>query len=177
MSVTIGPSSPGMGPRGAIDRFGEKAEGHVLDPRVILRLLVFLRPHWRRMLAAFGLTVVASGLTLAAPFLIKEAIDGPIAQGDLPGLRLLALLMAATFLGLYLAKSFEQYLLSWVGQRVLATMRAQLYRHLQALPLGFHDTHIVGVTVSRVINDVAVINELLSQGLLTVVADTLLLCG
>jgi ABC-type multidrug transport system fused ATPase/permease subunit len=177
MSVTIGPSSPGMGPRGAIDRFGEKAEGHVLDPRVIVRLLVFLRPHWRRMLAAFCLTVVASGLTLAAPFLIKEAIDGPIAQGDLSGLRLLALLMAATFLGLYLAKSFEQYLLSWVGQRVLATMRAQLYRHLQALPLGYHDTHIVGVTVSRVINDVAVINELLSQGLLTVVADTLLLCG
>ncbi|MGC9332672.1 MAG: ABC transporter ATP-binding protein, partial [Anaerolineae bacterium] len=52
-----------------------------------------------------------------------------------------------------------------------------LYRHLQALPIGYHDTHIVGVTVSRVINDVSVINELLSQGLLTVIADALLLCG
>jgi ATP-binding cassette subfamily B multidrug efflux pump len=177
MGLSLGSTGPRMGPRGAIDRFGEKAEGRVLDPRVILRLLVYLRPHWRLMLVAFCLTVAASALTLAAPFLMKEAIDGPIAQRDLTGLTRLGLLMAATFLGLYLAKSGEQYLLSWVGQRVLATMRTDLYRHLQALPLGYHDTHIVGVTVSRVINDVAVINELLSQGLLTVIADALLLCG
>jgi ABC-type multidrug transport system fused ATPase/permease subunit len=177
MGLSLGSTGPRMGPRSAIDRFGEKAEGRVLDPRVILRLLVYLRPHWRPMLVAFGLTVIASALTLVAPFLIKEAIDGPIAQGDQSGLTRFGLLMAAAFLGLYLAKAGEQYLLSWVGQRVLATMRADLYRHLQALPLGYHDTHIVGVTVSRVINDVAVINELLSQGLLTVIADAMLLCG
>ena len=58
---------------------------------------------------------------------------------------------------------------------MLATLREQLFHHLQALPLGYHDTHIVGVTVSRVINDVAVINELLSQGLITLVGDALLL--
>lgn len=105
------------------------------------------------------------------------AIDQPIARGDAAGLARLALLTALAFVGLFLASAGQKYLLAWVGQRVLATLRAQLFRHLQALPLGYHDTHIVGVTISRVINDVAVINELLSEGLLTLVGDSLMLAG
>jgi len=177
MSFSIGATGPRMGPGGAIRRFGEKVEGRVFDPRIVLRLLAYLRPHRRRMIAAFLLMIVASALSLVAPYLIKVAIDQPIAQGDTAGLTQLALLTAITFVGLYLASSGQQYLLSWVGQRVLATLRAQLFRHLQALPLGYHDTHIVGVTISRVINDVAVINELLSQGLITIIGDTLMLGG
>ncbi|MEZ4660321.1 MAG: ABC transporter transmembrane domain-containing protein [Caldilineaceae bacterium] len=60
---------------------------------------------------------------------------------------------------------------------MLATVRDQLVRHLQVLPLGYHDKHIVGVTISRVIGDVAVINELLSQGLITLMGDLLVLVG
>ena len=177
MSFSIGSHSPRMGPRGAMHRFGEKAEGRVFDLGVILRLLAYLRPYRRRMVAAFLLMVVASALTLAAPYLIKVAIDQPIAQGDLAGLNGIALLIAAAFVGLYLASLAQRYLLGWVGARVLATLRADLFRHLQDLSLGYHDTHIMGVTLSRVINDVAVINELLSQGLITLLGDMLLLAG
>jgi ABC-type multidrug transport system fused ATPase/permease subunit len=152
-------------------------EGHAFDPRNILRLLAYLHPHWRRMVVAFLLMLAASALTLAAPYLVKVAIDEPIAQGDLTGLTRIALLTAATFVALYLASAVQQYLLSWVGQRVLAELRTTLFHHLQILSLGYHDTHIIGVTLSRVINDVAVINELLSQGLITLIGDTLLLAG
>jgi ABC-type multidrug transport system fused ATPase/permease subunit len=160
-----------------MERFGDKVEGRAFEPRVVLRLLAYLRPYWRRMAAAFGLMLVASALTLATPYLVKLAIDQPIAQGDAEGLARIALLMAAAFVGLYLASSGKEYLLSWVGQRVLSNLRAGLFCHLQDLSLGYHDTHIVGVTLSRVINDVAVINELLSQGLITLVGDSLLLLG
>ncbi|MFZ5917069.1 MAG: ABC transporter ATP-binding protein [Chloroflexota bacterium] len=177
MSFSIGAGSPRMGPRGVLEQFGEKVEGRAFDVRIILRLLAYVRPYWRRMAVAFGLMLIASALTLAAPYLVKVAIDQPIAQGDLPGLTRISLLTAAAFFGLYLASSGQQYLLSWVGQQVLATLRAHLFRHLQALPLGYHDTHIVGVTLSRVINDVSVINELLSQGLITLLGDTLMLAG
>jgi ATP-binding cassette subfamily B multidrug efflux pump len=177
MSFSIGSSTSRMGPRGAIEGFGEGEEGRAFDRRVVVRMLAYLRPHGRRMAAAFALMLVASGLTLAIPYLIKVAIDQPIAQGDPGGLARIALLTAAAYVGLYFASVGQQYLLSWVGQRVLATLRAELFRHLQALPLGYHDTHIVGVTISRVINDVAVINELLSQGLITLVGDMLMLGG
>ncbi len=177
MSFSIGTTGPRMGPRGALDRFGDKVEGRAFNPRVVLRLLAYLRPYWRRMAAAFVLMLMASAMTLTTPYLIKVAIDQPIAQGDLAGLARIALLTAAAFVGLYVTSAGQQYLLSWVGQRVLASLRAELFRHLQDLSLGYHDTHIVGVTLSRVINDVAVINELLSQGLVTLIGDTLLLGG
>ena len=55
---------------------------------------------------------------------------------------------------------------------------ARIYSiHLQRLSLSYHDTHIVGVTVSRVMNDVAIINELISQGVITLVGDTVVLVG
>ena len=177
MSFSIGASGPGMGPRQAIEGFADKVEGKAFDVQVVLQLLTFLRPFRRRMLMAALLMVVASALSLASPYLIKVAIDQPIAQGDMAGLTRIALLIVATLVGLYLASAGQQYLLSWVGERVLANLRAQLFAHLQALPLGYHDTHIIGVTLTRVISDVAVINELLSQGLMTMFADTLLLVG
>ncbi len=177
MSFSIGTSSPGMGPGRMLRTFGKESKAGSVDRRVIARLLLFLRPHWQRMLAAFVLMLVASGLSLIAPYLSKVAIDRYIVQGDAEGLARTALLMATAFVGLYVASTGQQYLLSWVGQRVLFTLRAQLFRHLQALSLGYHDTHIVGVTISRVINDVDVINELLSQGLITLISDVLVLAG
>lgn len=177
MSFSIGSTSTNMGPRGALERFGEDGEKRPLNWQVLRRLLVYLRPHWRRMVAAFVFMLAASGLTLLTPYLVKVAIDEHITQGNMAGLNQVALLTIAAFFGIYLADWGQRYQLSWVGQRVLATLRAQLFRHLQRLPLGYHDTHIVGVTISRVINDVAVINELLSQGLITLVGDLLLLVG
>jgi ABC-type multidrug transport system fused ATPase/permease subunit len=166
-----------MGPGGTLRSFGEQIGGSAFDLRIILRLLAYVGPYWRRMTIALVLMLVATALTLLMPYLMKVAIDGPIAQGDLAGLTRIAFLTGAALTGLYLASAGQQYLLSWVGQRVLANMRAQLFDHLQALSLGYHDCHISGVTVSRVINDVAVINELLSQGLISLIGDTLLLAG
>ena len=166
MSFSIGTTGANMGPRGAIERFGENSENSAFDRRVVARMLGYLRPYWQRVAAAMALTLISSALTLSAPYLIKVAIDQPIAQNDAAGLVRIALLLAAVFAGIYLTNVALQYLLSWVGQQVLATLRAQLFRHLQALSLGYHDTHIVGVTISRVINDVAVVNDLLSQGLI-----------
>ncbi len=147
------------------------------DRRVVRRMLGYLRPHAGKMFAALALVFVTSLLALSIPYLIGVAIDDYIAVGDLPGLTRISLLIAAIYLTLFVATAGQRYLLSWTGQRVLASMRGQLFRHLQELPVGYHDTHIIGVTVSRVINDVAVINELLSQGLITLIGDMVLLVG
>ncbi len=177
MGFSIGSTSPGMGPRGALDRFGDKVEGSAFNLRVVLRLLQYIMPYWLQMLLAFVLMLLSSAMTLLAPYLVKVAIDQAIAEGDLANLQDVALLMLGAFICLYVASSGQRYLLSWVGQRVLANLRSALFRHLQTLSLAYHDTHIVGVTISRVINDVDVINQLLSQGLITLIGDTLLLAG
>jgi len=175
MSFTF---SPGMGPRGAIRRFGKEAkDGAWFDGDVVRGMLAFLRPYRVQMLAALVLMFGVTAFTLLAPYLIKEAIDVYIIRGDLSGLRTMAGWIALTYIGLYAVTAAQQYILSWTGQRVLADLREALFHHLQALSLGYHDRNIVGVTVSRVINDVAVINDLLTQGLISLVGDLLVLVG
>ena len=121
--------------------------------------------------------VFSTALTVAIPWLIKTAIDRDIASGNTAGLLGTAALVLLAYAGEFLGGWGERYLLSWVGQRVLFTLRNRLFRHIQDLPVAWHDRHITGVTISRVIGDVAVINELLSQGLVTLVGDVFILAG
>lgn len=165
----------GSGPNSLLRSFGATRQGGSAGS--LLRLLRYLRPHGARMAAAFGCMIATTGLSLLAPLLIRIAIDGPIAAGDVPGLLAVSVGLAAAFAGIYGMAALQRYLLSWVGQRVLATLRAELFRHLQRLSVGYHDRHIAGVTISHVIGDVAVINEALSQGLVAIAGDTLLLIG
>lgn len=177
MSISIGSSGRSGGPQSLLRSLAQEADGKAFDARVVGRLLTYLRPHRAKMAAAFLLMLVVTGLTLGIPLILRQAIDVYIARGDGRGLALISSLMAAMFVALYGAASGQRYLLSWVGQRVLATLRGQLMRHLQELSLGYHSRHIVGVTISRVIGDVAVINELLSQGLVALIGDVLVLVG
>lgn len=177
MSISIGSAGTGMGPRGALERFGEQQDAPVFKGRIAVRLLEFVKPYRRQMALAILLMVCSSLLTLSAPYLLKVAIDENIAQGDISGLYLTGSLLALVFVGIYVTHAGQQYLLSWVGQKVLANLRAQLFRHLQDLSMKYHDSHIIGVTISRVINDVSVINDLLSQGLVTIFGDVVVLVG
>lgn len=180
MGFGIGVSNPGMGPRGALDSFSggeEDRRGAVFNKRVVTRMLAYLRPYRRQMTLAVLTMLVITALTLLTPYLLKLAIDQAITHGDREELIRLSVYTALAYTALYGATAAQQYLLSWVGQRVLANLRSELFAHLQKLSLGYHDTHIVGVTVSRVMNDVAAINELLSQGVITLAGDVLVLAG
>ncbi len=179
MSFGIGVSSPGMGPRGAMENFagGDEKRGQIYNPHVVQRMLVYVRPHGKILAVAFVAMLLVSGLTLLAPYLLKIAVDTYISRGDQSGLMNIALWTGAIYIGLYIATRTEQYLLALVGQRMLANIRSDLFKHLQKLSLSYHDTHIVGVTVSRVMNDVATINDLLSQGIITLLGDLFVLAG
>ena len=174
MSSSFGSGFSG-GPNSLLHSFGASREGG--SAGALLRLVRYLRPHTVRMLAAFGCMIVTTALSLLVPLLIKIAIDGPIAAGDVLRLMAITVALGAAFAGIYGLSALQRYLLSWVGQRVLGTLRAELFRHLQRLSVSYHDRHIVGVTISHVIGDVAVINEALSQGLVAIAGDTLLLAG
>lgn len=179
MSFSIGPVSPGIGPRSALDHFGSAGQkgGEVYNPKVVTRMLAYLSPHRGKMFIALILTLIDSGLTILSPFLVKIAIDQYITPKDFQGLFNISLWIAGAFILQFFASSGQQYLLSWVGLHVLANLRSELFHHLQQLQLGYHDRNIVGVTVSRVINDVAEINELLSQGVITLFGDLIVLIG
>lgn len=178
MSFSIGSSSSGIGPRSALSQFGNaNQEPKKVNSKVFIRLLGYLKPYWLHMGIAFLLTLVESGLTLLTPYLIKVALDQHIALNDVDGLLVISLQIGLSFLAVFIVSSLQRYLVSWVSQRLLAKLRQDLFNHLQFLHLGYHDRRFFGVTVSRVINDVAEINELISQGLITLLGDLIVLIG
>ena len=128
-------------------RLGTSEDKGKISGRVLLKLLRFVRPYWLQMCAAMVLMLISSGAGLLSPYLTKVAIDENIAQGDVRGLIVTSLELGAAFTAVYAASAAQSYILSWVGQKVLATLRGQLFRHLQALSIPYHDKHIVGVTI------------------------------
>jgi ABC-type multidrug transport system fused ATPase/permease subunit len=172
---------PGIGGPGMAGmRGGRRAvvNGKVFDAAVVKRIWGYLRPHRLLLTAAFALVWVTAGAQLAGPYLLKIAIDDHLTtQRDLLGLSFVASLYALTLVIAWASQAYQGYIMAMVAQSALNKMRSQLFEKVNRLSLSYHDQHESGVTLSRIVNDVAVFQELLTQGVVHIVADCLLLVG
>ncbi len=76
-----------------------------------------------------------------------------------------------------LLSAANTYLTGWVGERVLADLRNRLFAHLEALSLGFYERNRAGVVISRITNDVEALDQLVTDGVTSLIQNTLLLVG
>ena len=130
-----------------------------------------------RTALALGSLLLATGLALLPPFLAKQAIDLGIEQKNLTRLTLtVAGFLVAGLLG-WGASSAQTYFTGWTGERILADLRLKLFRHLQRLSLGFYERNRAGVIISRLTNDVEALDQLVTDGVSSLVQNTLLLLG
>lgn len=150
-------------------------DGVAFDKRNMQRALAYTNPYRGQLLIALLLTVFATAMSVLAPYLVKVAIDEHIAVGDIYGLTVIAVITIAVYMAGYFASARQIVIMSVVGQQILQTMRAQLFRHIQRLPMGYFHRTPTGVTVSRLISDVLAMNEVLTNGILSLVTDVLLL--
>lgn len=143
-----------------------------------LGLLVRLTlPYRGRTLLALGTLLVYTLVALAPPYLAKLAIDEGIRPGDLGRLtQIVVLFLASALLALALS-SANTYLTGWTGERVLADLRNKLFGHLQRLSLGFYERNRAGVIISRITNDVEALDQLVTDGVTSLIQNTLLLLG
>jgi ATP-binding cassette subfamily B protein len=141
------------------------------------RLFAYARPYTSQLIIVALLVVVGTLANLAGPILFGRAIDDFIVPGDLPGLAEIALILLVTVLVGGLAAIIYGVLMVQIAQRVVADIRAELFNHLQALSMAFHDHHRVGDLMSRVTNDTEAINQVLSNGLIQFITNVLSLGG
>ncbi len=144
-----------------------------LDLAIFGRFLGYLRRHWPRVALAVVLLALLTGVQTVQPWLVKEAIDGPIAAGDLLGLRFWVLLYLATLIGDVVLRYAQLVALEGAGQRVLRDLRQEVFAHITRRPMAFFDRNPVGRLITRVTSDVEALNELFSQGVLAVLGDML----
>ena len=165
--------APQPGGRGGREKI-EKAR----DPRHALRrLLPYLIPFRRMLIAICALVVITTLLELVGPYLMGVAIDRFIALREAAGLARLAGLMLLVYLLNNLFQALSSWLMAGVSQRSLKAMRRDLFVHLQSLPVGFFDRNPAGELMSRLTNDIDAINSAVSQNVTSLLASVLSLAG
>lgn len=144
---------------------------------VARRLLGYLRPYWRRLLAILVLVVIAATSQALGPLLIGMAIDGAIAPRDGNELNRLMLFLLVVYVAGLIAGRYQFMLMGEVGQQVLAYLRSEIFAALQRMSLRFFDRRPAGELMSRVVNDTEVITQLMGQGLVQVLGSLFGLIG
>ncbi|MCX6999204.1 MAG: ABC transporter ATP-binding protein, partial [Candidatus Sumerlaeota bacterium] len=118
-----------------------------------------------------------SGMELALPYIIKVTIDVHIAHRNMAGITRMSILYLALLIGMFSFEYGMVYILNVLGQRAMRDLRMQIFDHVQSLSLSFFDKNPVGRLVTRITNDVEVLNELCASGVVTVFGDLFLLLG
>jgi len=140
-------------------------KGLVLLPR----LLLYLRPYWGWLLLGSALALVVAGAEGAIAWLVKPAMDEIFLKRDLLMLKLIPLALLGAYVLKGAARYAQSYLMAAVGERVIATIRRDLYTHIQGMPLAFFSDLHSAELMSRVINDVNRLARVSSQVLVMAV--------
>jgi subfamily B ATP-binding cassette protein MsbA len=141
------------------------------------RLLHFVRPYWRFLALAGVILTINSLAGLALPLIVRQVVDSALVSRSFVLLDRVTLLLVGIFL-LQAALGFGQaYLVGWTGERVVTNLRQALYGHLQAMPLRFFANTRIGELLSRLGNDVSTIQNAVTDTLLSLLSNTIMLIG
>jgi len=170
-------SAPTAGPSPRLAELRRRMRATGGRRRKLRGLALLLRPYRWRVLAMVVSLVAATGAALAPAPLAKLAIDDGINHHDVAALNLIVLAFLASAAVYWVASYCQTYLVGWVGQRALQDLRLQLFEHLQSLSISFYSRNRAGVIISRLTNDVEALDQLISDGMATLLQSTLMLLG
>jgi ATP-binding cassette, subfamily B, multidrug efflux pump len=168
----------------------EEVLGKAYDSRLMRRLLGYMRPYRGYVALSLFFLLLESVLQVLGPLLTKIAVDRYLAPnpnrvlmpfdrylppGPWDGLAAVGVLYLGVLLGNLIFDFAQVYLMQYAGQLAMFDLRKQLLAHLQGLDLAFFDRNPVGRLVTRVTTDVDVLNDLFASGLVTILADVMVL--
>ena len=162
---------------GGADHHEEEVLGKAYDARLMRRVWGTVVPHAKTVAAAGVFLLLVSAVQLAQPYLIKLAIDGPIAHRDPGGLTWIVAAFTVLLILEFTLRFGQVYYLEKIGQSVVHDLRVEVYEHLQSLSSSFFDRNPVGRLTTRVTTDVETLAEIFSSGVVTLLGDGLKLVG
>jgi ATP-binding cassette subfamily B protein len=145
--------------------------------RKVRWMIGLVRPYRGRAVLMLLALLVATGAGLAPPYLAKQAIDAGILTGDVSALDWIVAAFVVVAVLYAASTSAQTYLVGWVGTRALQDLRERVFTHLQAMSIGFFTRRSPGVLISRMTNDIEALNQLVTEGVVTMFSSTLTLVG
>ncbi len=153
------------------------SEERLLDWPLLRRIAPFAWAHRKPLSLAILLLPASAGMQLVPPWLIKRAIDGPIATGASQGLGPIALLLLGALVLQYTLQFVQSYAMHLAGQGIVHDLRVAVHAHLLTLHDRYFRKNPAGRLLTRCTSDVEGIGEMFASGFLTLFADLLLLAG
>lgn len=155
----------------------EEVLGKAYDARLMKRLIRYLKPYTKWVVIAILLTVGVALLSTVRPYLTKIAIDDYIVNKNAAGLKYIVLVLLGTLIFQGVLQYTMTYLTQWIGQKTIFDLRMELFKHIQKFSMKFFDKNPVGRLVTRLTNDIEVLNEMFSSGIVMVFADVFIITG
>jgi ATP-binding cassette subfamily B multidrug efflux pump len=180
----------------------EDPVGKVYDSRLAGRLARYVRPHWPQAVIASLSVSLKSICDVVGPIMVMMAIDrylapnaaakettsalahwlansSPIARvlpsDRFAGVTALAGMYLAALVAAYIFAFIQTYLMQWMGQKIMFALRREIFRHMQRMHVGFYDVNPVGRLVTRITSDVDAVNDMFTDGILSIVNDFFML--
>lgn len=144
---------------------------------IIFRLLGYLKPYKLKVVIVLVLLIFVMVCGLLNPYLLKIAIDEFIADKNLNGLALIGIgMFIYNFLSM-LASRLRMNMMASITNRILLTIRQELYTHIQKLSFAFFDSRPVGKILARVVGDVNSLQQLFTNSITNLIPELLnLIC-
>jgi ABC-type multidrug transport system fused ATPase/permease subunit len=155
----------------------EDTLGKAYDSRIVRRLLGFLAPYRQKVWAAIGLVLLVTLSDLALPWLFSRAIDEVDNEKRLWMINVIGVSFVVAVLARFVGQWLQYRNAQWLGNRIVFDMRNRMFRHLQSLSIGYIDRRGVGTVMTRIQNDVSVIQEMFADTAISIMSNILVLVG
>lgn len=144
---------------------------------IYIRILSYIKPYIHRLIAAGICTALAAGANLYVPWIVKDVIDQVFQNKDQNLLNLICISIIAMFFARGIFYYGQNYLMSYVGERVVIDIRGAVYRKLQGLATSFYDKNKLGTIMSYVTNDVSALQSAMVSNTIEMITETCVLIG
>ncbi|MCI5166405.1 MAG: lipid A export permease/ATP-binding protein MsbA [Candidatus Electrothrix sp. GM3_4] len=144
---------------------------------ILTRLYRVLQPYKKKLFISMLAMIVVAGFNAAQAYMVKPLLDEIFYEKNEELLLILPLALLAVFLIKGIFYFLYSYLLEWIGQCVIKDLRNTIYGHLNDLSMGFFQKNSTGELISRIMNDVSMLQGSVSHALIHLLRDFFTVCG
>ena len=143
------------------------------DLKILVRLFSFTGPYRKTLILAMVLAVVLAIISPLRPFLMQRSVDLYVATKDVKGLMQLGLAILGILSVESVLRFWFTYRTNWLGQTVVNDLRNTVFKKILFQDISYYDRTPIGTLTTRTINDIEAINDVFSEGIISIVADIL----
>lgn len=147
----------------------------LIDLHLLRRIFSFTRPYSKTLYLSMTLSIVLALLTPLRPKLIELSVDKYINNKLLEGLIWISIIQLGMLIVESALRFWFSYMTAWLGQTSVNDMRKAVFKKVLNQDIAYYDKSAIGTLTTRTINDIEAVNDVFSEGIISIVADVLII--